>query len=222
MRDGKKSKKLKAVIFDMDGVIIDSIPVHFKAWQELFAKYEKKNYKFEEFEKVIGFSTENIIIKFKNEYNIKEDVEKMAQVKNDLYLKYFKKEARLVSGVLPLLKQLKKRRLSVALASSEPTPIIKTVILKFRLKDFFKVIIGGDETIRPKPSPEIFLKAASELKVSPSECLVIEDSPPGITAAKSAKMKCLAIATTHKHTDLKRADFIINKFSELNLDDFQV
>ncbi|MBT3582803.1 HAD family phosphatase, partial [Candidatus Woesearchaeota archaeon] len=85
---------------------------------------------------------------------------------------------------------------------------------KFELNKYFKIIITVDQVEKPKPDPEIFIKAANALGVSPEQCIVIEDSPAGVKAAKSANMKCIAITNTNKEIDLQEADFIINNIND--------
>jgi beta-phosphoglucomutase family hydrolase len=207
---------IKAIIFDMDGVIINSIPAHIKAWEIPLSKYgvnfKAENF-YEEFQRCNGMTTKDFGKLFKERYNIKVDDKVLSDSKHENYINLIK-NIEVFDNVLEFIKLLKEKGFQLAIATSEPKKIVDIVVEKFELNKYFKIIITVDQVEKPKPDPEIFIKAANALGVSPEQCIVIEDSPAGVKAAKSANMKCIAITNTNKEIDLQEADFIINNIND--------
>ena len=117
-----------------------------------------------------------------------------------------------------MLEEIKTAHLPIAIASSSPKIFIEAVVEKIGIRQYFKILISGEEIERSKPEPDIFLKAALLLNVNPSECLVVEDSKSGTIAAKKAGMKCIGYQNFNSgNQDLSNADFIVNDIREIDI-----
>lgn len=211
---------IKAVIFDMDGVIIDSEPKHIKFEQELFHSLgavvnEKEHLRF------IGTTSQYMWDSIKRQYKLEQTVDELVKLDRDKYFEFLINDDSLapISGVNELIAKLKKDNLKLAIASSSPIEVIKYVISKLGLAEYFDLVVTGDYVARSKPYPDIFLYAAKKFSIEPTNCLVIEDSENGVNAAKNADMKCLGFRNLNSgNQDLSRADMIIENFYEFNND----
>lgn len=181
-------KKVDAVIFDMDGVLIDSERISFQCFQEVFKEY---NYKIDEkfYLKVIGRNVKSIKEIMEEEYGADFPFDIIYRKKADLAHEITDKNGVIVKpGVHELLDYLNEENYKIAVASSTRKERVLQLLEEAKIKDKVNYIIGGDQVENSKPNPEIFLKAAKGLEVKPENCLVIEDSDAGITAAHAAKM----------------------------------
>ncbi|EKQ57003.1 MULTISPECIES: HAD family phosphatase [unclassified Clostridium] len=207
---------MKAVIFDMDGVIIDSEPIHFEVDMQTL-KDLGCNISFEELEKYVGTTNEYMITDLKRKYNINQSVDEIIQYKVEMTKKkVIESDLKPIEGIYELLLHLKRNNIPIAIASSSPRSFIEVVISKFEIKDYFNYIISGEEVLNGKPAPDIYFKAAKKLKVSPENCIVIEDSRNGVLAAKAAGMKCIGFKNVNSgNQDLSKADIIVKSISEI-------
>ena len=209
---------LKAVIFDMDGVIIDSEPFHLKVNREIFREL---NIKFSEkdYSAYIGVSNDEMWSDIKEKNNLSQSVAylKQLQIKKDMdYLQ--KMDDKPIDGIMELLNELKYGNIPTALASSSSVKYIGMVLDSFNISDFFSVIVSGENMKRGKPAPDIFLHTASLLKVAPGSCVVIEDSRNGVIAAKAAGMRCVGFQNPNSvNQDISASDIIVGSIKELNL-----
>ena len=207
-------KEIKAVIFDMDGVIIESEYRNFLAKLEVLKPYNI-SFDYDYYSKFPGNSNlvvwEQIIKDFKipetAEFLNKIDLEKREQ-------SILKEGHRQVSGAVDLVKRLSKKY-TLALASGSPEKIIFDTVKFFDIEKYFKFIISGENIKRCKPAPDIFLITAKNLGIKPENCAVIEDSHNGVLAAKSAGMYCIGFENKNSgEQDLTPADIIINDHSK--------
>ena len=183
----KFPKKLQCVIFDMDGVIIDSEEIHKKAYYETF-KSLGVDVSEELYKTMTGSSTINAFQKLVNHFNLNDIPEELVLQKRKRYVNYFENDPTLalVHGVKELIKFLNKQNLKLVLASSSAMVNINRVFSRFDLNQYFTVKISGADLTASKPHPEIFEKAAILGGVSKEQCIVIEDSDNGIKAANDA------------------------------------
>ena len=183
----KFPKKIQCVIFDMDGVIIDSEEIHKKAYYETFknlgVEVSEDLYK-----TMTGSSTINAFQKLVNHFNLDDVPEELVLQKRKCYVNYFENDPTLslVNGVKELIQFLYKKNLTLVLASSSAMVNINRVFSRFDLNEYFTAKISGADLIASKPHPEIFEKAAILGGVSKEQCIVIEDSDNGIKAANDA------------------------------------
>lgn len=206
---------IKAVIFDMDGVLIDSEPFWRKAEAEIYHNLGlpiTENMCTETMGVRIDHAVEYWYKRFPWKYPSKKDIEmKIVYRVGGL----IKQKGKIKEGVSETLEFLKKRNIKIGLASSSPLSLIKIVINKLKLHTRFCIVHSSEFEIKPKPDPSVFLVTAKKLGIVPENCLVIEDSPPGIIAAKKAEMKCLAI-TDHdlKNESYNLADYRLRSLLE--------
>lgn len=211
---------IQTVIFDMDGVIVDTEPVHhyayFKLFKELGVEVSQEIYT-----SFTGNSTRNTFQKLKNLFPIEEEVEDLIQRKRSLFNDAFdtKEDLFLLEGVEKLIIDLHTKGMQLILASSASKVTIDRVFKRFGLHPYFSHIVSGEDFPNSKPHPAIFEHAAS-LSVAPKEnCIVIEDSTNGVLAAKSAGIFCVGyLSENSKLQDLSQADFVISHFDELNFE----
>ncbi|MEN9655525.1 MAG: hypothetical protein RL311_433 [Bacteroidota bacterium] len=209
---------IQTVIFDMDGVIVDTEPVHRYAY---FKQFEELNIEVTEamYTSFTGFSTRNTFQTLKEQFQLKHEVEDLIQRKRSIFNDAFdtKEDLELLEGVRTLIEDLHQNGIQLILASSASKVTIDRVFSRFGLHDFFTHVVSGEDFPKSKPHPAIFEYAAS-LSVAPKEnCIVIEDSTNGVKAAKAAGIFCVGYISEHsKDQNLADADVIINHFKELN------
>jgi beta-phosphoglucomutase len=204
----------KAVIFDMDGVIVDSMPYHFIAWYEALRPWDARISCFdvylEEGEK--WQYTLRDILKRSGIRPTPRMLQKIFTDRERIFKKYFKRY--IFTGAEDLLVYLKRREYQLALVTSTPTVEMQR-ILPARIRNYFDHIVAGDNVRRGKPFPDPYLKAAHMLGRKPAECLVIENAPLGIRSAKRAGMKCIAITTSLPALYLQEADIVVNDLRKI-------
>ncbi|MEK6855123.1 MAG: HAD family phosphatase [Nanoarchaeota archaeon] len=202
---------MKAILFDYDGVLVDSMEHNYTAWKRSFNSFGV-NLEREDYFPLEGAQLRQVADSISKKYNKKLDPEKIISLKE----KFFKETYRfaLYSGVEELIMVLKEKQVPMAIVSAARRErMLSTTPLSF-LKNFDS-IITGDKTEKGKPHPEPYLKAMSELKVSPIESIVVENAPLGVKSAKQAGAYCIAVCSTMDKKFLLEADEIINSFKEL-------
>jgi len=210
---------IKAVIFDMDGVIIDSEPLHYKVFMDYTSRKFGLTISDTEYSQFIGTTNQHIYSTLKEKYNIAGDLTTLIDEYEDKCRDFLLSEAtiRPIQGVDVLVKNLHQNKIKLALASSSPRKSIDMVLDMFDMNRFFNVKVSGQEVAHSKPAPDIFLRAAELLNICPTECLVFEDSRNGVVAAKAAGMQCIAFYNPNSgQQDLSRADKIIESFAEVD------
>lgn len=201
----------------MDGVIVDTEPVHRYAY---YKQFEELNIDVTEamYTSFTGFSTRNTFQTLKEQFQLTHEVEDLIQRKRSIFNDAFdtKADLELLEGVRTLIEDLHQNGIQLILASSASKVTIDRVFNRFGLHDFFTHIVSGEDFPKSKPHPAIFEHAAS-LSIAPKEnCIVIEDSTNGVKAAKSAGIYCVGYISEHsKDQHLDEADLVINHFKEL-------
>lgn len=205
-----------AVIFDMDGVLIDSEPLHQRVEQQIFRE-SGLSLSAREHARVLGMSSPNMWDLVRREYGLARSREELLRREEELYRECLEREGvPLVPGVLALLEFLEDRGVPRALASSAPMEQIEYALTRTPLGRFFSVTLSGATLPRSKPDPEIFLLAARGLGCAPQVCLVVEDAPAGVAAARGAGMSCIAFANPNSgQVDLGAADRICHSLDEI-------
>lgn len=202
----------------MDGVIVDTEPVHRYAYYKQFSELNIEVSE-ELYTSFTGNSTRNIFQKLKDIFQLEQEVEDLIQRKRSIFNDAFdtKKDLELLAGVRNLIEDLHHNGVQLILASSASKVTIERIFNRFELHDYFTHKVSGEDFPKSKPHPAIFEHAAS-LSVAPKEnCIVIEDSTNGIIAAKAAGILCIGYNSEHsKNQDLSEADSVVNHFDELN------
>ena len=212
--------KIKAVIWDMDGVIADTAPYHLKAWQAVFQK-RGINFSEADFKRHFGQRNDTIIRDALGQGASQNEIDAIAREKESNFRKTIRQRIKPLPGVITLLKSLAEHGFKLALASSAPIENIQLLMTGLDLNNCFKVIISGRDIAEGKPSPQGFLLAAQKLEVKPENCIVIEDAVAGVTAAKRARMHCVAVTNTHPRTSLMEADLIVDTLEAVGVKDFE-
>ncbi len=206
----------KTILWDMDGVIADSNSFHFAAWKETFAKREVEFTK-EDFTKLFGARNDFIIRSVLGEELCEEDIKIIAQEKESGFRTKAGGNIKPFPGAIKLLETIKKGNFKLALVSSAPKETVDFISDELDIGEHFDCIVCGNEAAESKPIPQTYLLAAQKLGAESKDCIVIEDSPLGIKAAKAVGMKCLAVTNTHPKEELNEADNVVDSLEGVDL-----
>lgn len=204
----------QAVIFDMDGVIIDSEPIHFRMMKKYLEELGIQISE-EEWNEYTGMANKEIFASLKLKYDLQQTAEDLTTVYMARYIDFLNsaKGIKPIAGVVALIREIHGIGLPLALASSASPKNIAIVLEKFQLGGYFEIAVSGCNMAASKPAPDIYFHVAEMLKVNPSECVVIEDSTNGLKAAKAAGMACIAYSNPNSgKQDLSLADAVIDSF----------
>ena len=208
---------VKAILFDMDGVIVDTEPLHHKAYHKMFDDYNI-NMNPDLYESFTGQSTRNVCTNIVNYYNLNVSPVDLELCKRNHFNGLFTtdKSLALLDGVHDIIKDYYANGLTLILASSASMGTINKVFTRFELDQYFKAKISGADLKASKPHPEIFKKAAQLAGFKQEECIVIEDSTNGIEAAKAAGSYCIGYDSLHsKNQDYSKADLVVSSFKDI-------
>lgn len=208
---------LKAVIFDMDGVIIDSEPMHARAAVLALKKYNI-DIPIDYVYNFIGTTTAHMCSKIVEDFRLSASPDELLQANNEMKEYLLKTEGHtVIPYITELMKDLHYHGIKLIIASSSNASSIEEVMTSLNIKEYFNGYVSGGMVASPKPAPDIFLLAAEHLDVTPDECIVIEDSYNGVMAAKAAGMSCIGYNNPNSgNQDLVKADFIVEGFDEVD------
>ncbi|MFZ4587568.1 MAG: HAD family hydrolase [Terrimicrobiaceae bacterium] len=209
---------MKAVLFDWDGVVIDSSPQHERSW-ELLAAAESLPLPEGHFKRGFGKKNETIIPDILGWARGPAEIQRLARLKEETYRRLVAESGvNILPGARELLAALRAENIPCAVASSTPRENLDAIFAATGLDACFDAVVCGDDVENGKPAPDIFLLAAKKLGVAPGDCVVIEDAHAGIEAALRAGMPVLAVATTHPVADLGAATAAIESLAAANPD----
>lgn len=212
--------ELKGLIFDMDGVIVNTVPLHFKAWKRMFSDYGV-DFDFDDYKnKVDGIpraaGAKAILTELSN-----EELEAAAYKKQKYFVEYLKlSKINVYDDAISFIDNLEVKTMKLAVASSSKN--CRDVLKKSGLSEKFDAIVDGYEFDKGKPDPEIFINAALKLKIDPRECIVFEDAKLGVKAALNGGMACVGIDRVNKPEFLRGANIIVKDFSEVDIKKLKV
>ncbi len=201
------------VLWDMDGVIVDSGEAHYISWEKSLSRFGI-SFTRRFFNETFGMNNQGILSLLLERDATNEEVETIGGLKEELFRQDVQHALVPLPGVREWIERFSKAGFSQAVASSAPRQNIDCVIEGLNLADYFQAMVSGS-TLQGKPDPATFLLAAENLGVAPTDCLVIEDAQVGVEAAKRGGMKCVAVCTTHAQEELSDADIIVERLSDL-------
>ena len=211
-----ESGKLAAVLFDMDGVMVDSEPLWTEAEKQLLAR---RNLPYSPSLKtaMMGRDARGAVGFLMEHYALAESLGELIEERNQLIAELFKEHLKAIPSALELVRSVIAAGTMTGLVSSSPKPLVELALEKLGATGLFDLTLSGDQVVRGKPAPDIYITAAEKLGVRPEYCLVIEDAPHGVAAAKDAGMCCLAISTSVSVVELAMADKVVSGFEEVDV-----
>lgn len=210
----KALRNIRAVLFDMDGVIVDSEPHHERAFLEVFDELgygQTHGIRFADF---IGRSDLAVWLDFVERHKPPYPLDHLVGLKQTRVLDFMRASEPIFEG-LPDLVRFLAPNFRLAVASGSVHPVIEAVLSMKGLRPFFSTVVSSTDVPRGKPAPDIFLRAAQLLDVSPAHCCVIEDSKPGVAAGLAAGMQVIAITNTHPAPELRNAHHVVSTYEEI-------
>lgn len=210
---------IKAVIFDLDGVIVDSEPIHSKSLEILLKDYGKTPiFNTQGLIHEVGPSGDFTYVELIRKYSLTEPLETIKQKRRAIFTKLLQEKLVPLPGFTKLLKIVKKENLKVAIASNRLPEHLFLMLENLGVKEMFDVVIGKNKLFAVKPAPDIYLKTADELSIEPKYCVAIEDSETGVLSAHAAGMKVIAVPNRYtSYQDFLKADKIVNSLSDITI-----
>ena len=202
-----------AIIWDMDGVIVDTGEYHYQSWKQTFDELDIAFSK-EQFRATFGMNNAGILEIICGRKLPPDQEQRIGEHKEEIFRELVKGKAKLLPGVENTLKNFSDWNLKQAIASSAPPKNIDVLVRELRIGKYFDATVSGFD-IPGKPDPGVFLKTAQQLNAKPEQCTVIEDAVAGVEGAKNAGMKCIAVTTTNSSEALSKADLIFDSLEEL-------
>ena len=208
------NRNFQAVIFDMDGVIVDSEPRHERAFLEVVRELGYGDTHGVHWPDYVGRSDHVLWEDFVARHNPSQPLAQLMKMKRDRVLEILRREEPIFDGLAELVEKLA-RVCKLGLASGSERPVVEAVLSIQDLRRFFAATVTAGDVERGKPAPDIFLRAAELLHVPPEACWVIEDSKPGVAAGLAARMKVIAITNTHPAAELRDATHVVSSYAEI-------
>jgi len=217
----EKKNKDKAVIFDLDGVLINTGEFHRQSWYDL-AEQEGFSMSDEFFEETFGMQNYQIIPRLAGKRMSREEIDKLADWKEARFRELIDQSGKigLIDGMEELIGQLKQEGFKLAIGTSTPAANLRFLLEHMPVNGVFDAFVSSEDVENSKPSPDTFLKAAEKLQVPPANSIVVEDAVAGVQAGKAGGMKVIAVATTRKKDELCEADIVFDNPGDLKLSDF--
>jgi beta-phosphoglucomutase family hydrolase len=211
-------KEKFAVLFDMDGVIIDSNPYHKDAWLEFCRRYNVELREEDVPRKIYGKTNKAALVDvFEREFSPEESYQ-LSEEKEAIYRDLHRPDISLIKGLDTLLKAFQQQQIPLAVCTNAPVANLDFMLEETGIRSYFKVLIDASQVSKGKPDPEIYLRAAKLLNLPPSRCIVMEDSTVGVEAGLRAGMKVVGITTTHSAEELAHTHLVIDDFEDLTVE----
>lgn len=207
------SAKECALVFDMDGVIVENHEWHFRAWLEYCRRHELQLSEDEFYTRIFGGTNHDLLIRLFGNTLTEGDIQRMGEEKEILYREMYGPHIVPVQGVVDFIRSARSEGYTIALATSAPVSNVSFTLGHTGLEGMFDVIVESSQVTHGKPHPEIYLRSASLLRLEPRQCVVFEDSLPGIESAEAAGCKVIGVATTLPAARIAHADYVINDFT---------
>ncbi len=210
----------RAFIFDMDGTLVDNMAYHGQSWLAFFERRQLSIDADAFFKATAGRQNHEIFRSYIADDLSTAQIAEMAQEKEGLYRELYAAHRKPVPGLLDLLAQAKAQQCALAVGTAAPPENISFILDALELRQHFACVVGAREVARGKPEPDIFLLAAQKCGVSPENCIVFEDAPLGVEAARRAGMACVVLCTTYPAAQFAEFENVlacINNFSEISV-----
>jgi len=207
-----------AVLFDMDGVIVDNMLWHLKAWKIFYEKYSIP-FSTEDFKQQFGRTNKQILCHLFNRQVNDDEAQRLGEEKEKIYRDIYTPHIKPAAGLIEFLQALKSNGIKTAVATSAPPENASFVLDNLQLHTYFDAVVDATHITKGKPDPEVFLKSAQALGASPDQCIVFEDSLAGIKAGNNALMKVIGITTTHLANELSGTVINFPDFRNISLND---
>ena len=208
----------RAVLWDMDGVLVDSAEYHYAAWREALAR-EGVDLSYDAFRATFGQRNDTILRYLLGPDLPDSEVARIGDLKESLYRELVQTRGITpLSGVLDWLACLRDQGWRQAIASAAPRANVDAIVRALGIAHYFGAITSSEDVTRGKPDPQVYLIAAQRLGVPPARCVVVEDAPAGVEGARRAGMRCIGVTSTHPHLD---ADLVVAALSDLPADSFE-
>ncbi|AQU69973.1 HAD family hydrolase [Streptomyces niveus] len=188
-----RTHSVPGVIFDLDGTLVDSEPNYYEAGRRLLARHGVPDFSWEHHTRYIGISTRETLEALRAEYGIGAPVDELLIAKNSLYLELARASTEVFPEMRKFVERLYARGVPMAVASGSSRAAIEAVLDGTGLDAYFTLTVSAEEVPHGKPAPDVFLEAARRLGADPADCVVLEDAPPGVVAARAAGMRCVAV-----------------------------
>lgn len=211
--------KQNAIIWDMDGVLIDSADLHYESWYKLTAEEMGIDLTREHFNELFGMDNETVIRALLDYEPTREEIERISEKEDAFYRLLADEHIQPIPGAFELVRACAEAGWAQAVATSAPRITMELILDRFDLNEWFPVTVCVDEVPRGKPDPAVFELAAARLHIPPERCVIIEDSTNGVKAAKAAGIACVALTSTHDRETLTGADLVIDELSSITPDD---
>lgn len=210
---------IEALIFDMDGTLVDSEPIHHMAWEATLVRNDVKSFPFEDFVRYVGSSNEKLAQDVIRSNALKASVEELVADKQARYLEMIP-SIPMIPGVMASIRRFS-QSFRLAIASSSHTIELEKLLACYELRECFDHVVGGDLVVNKKPHPDIYQKVVGLMGLDPMQCVAFEDSESGVNAAKNAGLYTIAVPTALSALhDFQRADMIIDRIDQVNEDVF--
>ncbi len=206
--------RIKGVLWDLDGVLVDTGELHYQAWSRTLAVY-KIPFSHELFRETFGMNNWSILTILLGHEPERDLYTKISEQKEETFREVIHGQVNPLPGAVETLRSLKSKGILQAIASSAPQENIDALVDELRLRDNFKAIVSA-YNLPGKPAPDVFLESAKGIGIPPQNCLVIEDAVTGVAGAKSAGMTCLAVTNTNTAEALRQADYVVDSLLKLN------
>ena len=212
---------LKAIIFDLDGTLVDSLPYHHESWRIFFKNNNLEENDFSEILKEYkGGGTLELMTSVFGDTYTRDELKKMSDDKEVIFRDIYKSKIYPIEGLNKFLDNLKENNILLSIGSNAIRKNVLMTIQELGITNYFSSIICGDEVSRGKPDPEMYLKTLSNLKVSKNECIIFEDSIEGIEAARNADIKVVGVTSSQSSEKLKSVGAFktINDYTKISID----
>ena len=212
---------LKAIIFDLDGTLVDSLPYHHESWRIFFKKNNIEKNDFNEiYKNYKGGGTLELMTSVFGDIYTKDELEKMSDDKEVIFREIYRSKIFPINGLRKFLDNLKKNNILLSIGSNAIRKNVLMTIKELGITNYFSSIICGDEVSKGKPDPEMYIKTLSNLKVNKNECIIFEDSIEGVTAAKNANIKAIGVTSSQSSEILKSVGAFktIEDYTKISID----